>query len=131
MYVATRLANYDKCSNCAITLCVLQLFSMRVRWLSQLRGSRLEPKNSCYSFFLLNSIQEGDTNMWWLLLIAVSDFEYEATNVYATQEECVLQIDNSLDVCVAAELKIIKLPETAPITVTPIVEAMPEMGPAE
>ena len=48
--------------------------------------------------------------MWWLLLIAVSDFEYEAKSVYATQEECALEIDNSLDVCVAAELKIIKLP---------------------
>ena len=72
--------------------------------------------------FLLKQNKEGDTDMWWLLLVAVSDFEYEATTVYTTEEECVLEIDNSLDRCVAAELKIIELPKDSPITVTELPE---------
>jgi len=65
--------------------------------------------------------------MWWLLLIAVSDLEARAHSVYATQEQCEQQIDNSLDRCIAVELSVIELPEIPSIETS----VLPEMGSAE
>ena len=64
--------------------------------------------------------------MWWLLLIAVNDLEYRADSVYATQEECVLEIDNSLDMCARVGVYFIDLPEVPSIETT----VLPPMGPA-
>ena len=73
--------------------------------------------------------------MWWILWIAVNDLEYSASSVYSTHEECLAQIDNSLDRCVAVKLNIIELPKDNPIIVSclpPIAEEdLLEMGPAE
>ena len=68
--------------------------------------------------------------MWWLLLIAVSDLEAQAHSVYATEQQCIQQIDNSLDRCIAVELSVIELPSVPDVAVT-VLPSVAEMGPRE